>query len=513
MKTKKRLIYFIALLVLITAGVLNFMNQNKNEKILKVAFPSKLKSTDYEPTRISFDYEYIFLENIFSPLVEIAKDGSLTSGVAEKTEWIDDELKLTIRKNLKTSSGKAITTEDVLFSLKRLLILSGNTHGNFKDIVCPTTDIKLVLEECSGLRADREAVYINAKGKKTFLLPMLGAIDFAIIPKASVDEKSLKIINTKETSGPYYVESDDGNGNITLKANPYHFFFSQDIAEKIILVPTNSQDKTHSLKLFQQGLIDHITTIDTARSEELIRFAKGNSDADLHVTAKIRNLILVFTEIGQKKFSSSERIAVGEKARIAFSEIYKGVEGFEQHFEFFPNLSFGGLTDQQRENLEKTRTQKNLLSDKSIQIGLIKRGPLEEWSRPIKKHLPQAECYIETNMPDFKKDMTTDQMPDAIIVSTDTGFTEDISLLSYSLNAGLLGLSKLERAKWLADYMSVDNKEIRIKKVKDLHYNALSKGDTIPLIASPYTAIVRKPWKIELSELFANNQLWRIKHN
>ena len=214
------------------------MNLIKSERTLRVAFPVKLKAAAYEPTNISLDHEYIFLENVFSPLVEISKDGSIEPGVAEKMEWIGDELKLTIRKNLKTASGKSITPDDVVFSLKRLLVLSGNTHGNFKDIVCSGVNLKSVDDACPGIRQDSESVYLNAKGRKSFLLPMLGAIDFAVIPKTSVDPKTLKIINFAETSGPYWLAQEDESDGAILKLNPHHYFAAKDIAEKIILVPT-----------------------------------------------------------------------------------------------------------------------------------------------------------------------------------------------------------------------------------------------------------------------------------
>jgi len=507
MKKIKAGIIFLGLIMLI--GGVAFMNNTKNSRTLRVAFPVRLKVADYEPTKISLDYEYIFLENVFSPLVEISKDGSIEPGVAEKIDWINDDLRLTIREGLKTISGKPITASDVVFSLKRLLVLSGNTHGNFKDIICPNTTLKNVEDSCSGIRQEGNTVILSAQGKKTFLLPMLGAIDFAIIPKASVDPQTLKIINYAETSGPYSVESDGGNGNIQLKLNPYHYFASQNIAERILLVPTNSQVKGDSLKALKDNRVDHITTIDASRADELIQFATENPEYENHVTMKIRNLVLVFTEKGQKDLSAGERHYIGAKLKEAFFKIYSGVQGFEQRNEFFPSLGEGGLTPAQQVSLEKIKIKDLAQPKQHFKLGLIKRGELNDWSDMINQFLPEAECYLETNAPDLKNIL--EEIPHAFIASTDTGFMEDISLISYSLNAGLLGLSKQERSKWLVDYMATDDKALRIKKLKDLHFRALSEPTTVPLIASPYAALVRKPWKIELSELFANNQLWRIK--
>ncbi|MBL7670304.1 MAG: hypothetical protein JNM39_07440 [Bdellovibrionaceae bacterium] len=497
-------------LVLAVGGVLSMKNTTK-DRTLRVAFPVKLKATAYEPNNINLDYEYIFLENVFSPLVEISKDGSIESGVAEKVDWVGDDLMLTIRKNLKTISGSPITVDDVVFSLKRLLVLSGNTHGNFKDIVCPGVELKSVEDPCPGIRQDEEHVFLNAKGRKSFLLPMLGAIDFAIIPKSSVDPKTLKIINYTETSGPYSLSEDDGNGNITLQLNPNHYFASSDVPEKIVLVPTDTTVKGSSLVALKEGRVDHLTTVDASKADEIIRFASKNSDFESHVTMKIRSLFIVFTERGQKEFSPGERRFIGEKMKTAFSKVYADVPGFEQRAEFFPSLGEGGLTTEQQEHLEKVRLQDLSSPKKHFKLGIIKRGAIEEWVKPINAELPVADCYHETNVPDFKKYEKEEDVPHAWVASTDTGFMEDISLISYSLNAGLLGLSKPARSQWLADYMATDDKALRIHKLKELHYKALSEPAIVPLMASPYAALVRKPWKVELSELYANNQLWRIK--
>ncbi|MBN8542472.1 MAG: hypothetical protein J0L82_18930 [Deltaproteobacteria bacterium] len=496
-------------LVLAAAGGLSMKSINK-ERTLRVAFPVKLKATAYEPTNINLDHEYIFLENVFSPLVEISKDGSIEAGVAEKMDWLGDELKLTIRKSLKTASGMPITPDDVVFSLKRLLVLSGNTHGNFKDIVCPGVTLKTVEDDCPGIHKDSDSVYLNAKGRKSFLLPMLGAIDFAVIPRSSVDPKTLKIINFSETSGPYWLEKEEESGEAILKLNPHHYFASKDVAEKIVFVPTDTTKPDSSLKDLEENRVDHLTTIDASKADKIIRFAQKHPDFESHVTMKIRSLFIVFTERGRKELSADERRYIGDKMKGVFSSLYADIPGFEQRAEFFPSLGEGGLTQTQREKLESLRELKKSEPQKHFKIGIIKRTGYDEWATPIAAALPTADCYKETNVPDFKKYEKPDDVPHAWIASTDTGFMEDISLISYSLNAGLLGLSKQERSKWLANYMATDDKGSRISKLKELHYQALAEPAIVPLIASPYAALVRKPWKIELSDLYANNQLWRI---
>lgn len=509
MKLKTFVLTASALVTLAVGGVIKM--KNRVDRTLRVAFPVALPATAYEPTSIGLGYQYIFLENIYSTLIEIAADGSIGSGVAEKADWIDEELRLKIREGLRTQSGNTITADDVVFSLKRLLVLSGNTHGNFKDIVCPGIDLNSVEDPCAGIRREGSFVFLNARGKKSFLLPMLGAIDFAIIPKASVDAKSLKIVNMAETSGPYYVANDDGHGHIELRLNPYHYHAAPNVPEKIVLVPTNSKIQGDSIQKLLDHQVDHLTTIDAAKADELIGFAEKNPEFERHVTMKIRSMVVVFTERGQKELSPAERRYIGQKLGLAFDEIYKGIHGIEPRHEFFPTMSEGGLTPEQEKELKIVRAKGLQAPQKSFRIGLIKRGPLEVWAGPINKQIPQAECYIETGAPDLKRDLKPEDTPHAFIASTDTGFMEDISLISYSLNAGLLGLKKSERTKWLQDYMSTDDKPKRIKKLKALHFNALASPTIVPLMGTPYAALVRKPWHMELSELFANNQLWRIR--
>ena len=512
----KTIIIFIVatLLAVLIIGERVIMNSNNEFSTLKVAFPSSQKIEKYEPTQISLDYEYILLENIYSPLVEINRDGFIESGVAEKYEWVGDELKLTIRKSLSTLSGKRITPDDVLFSLKRLLILSGNTHGNFKDIVCPSFQLKSLNEPCEGIRADEDAVYLKAKGGKSFLLQMISSIDFAIIPKHSVDLDTLKIKDYSETSGVYAFDKQDADGKIYLKINKHHYYYSDKIAQEIVFVPTDINVKGDGLRMLKMGIVDHVTTIDQSRADETVEFANQNKDKfNSHFTQKIRTSYALFSERGLKEFSPEERRYIGEKIKISLSEAYKNNKGLEPRSEFFPPLSEGGLTEPQKKELEIIKNKQAKSINKTVRIGMLKKGDLHEWSTPILAALPTADCYREDNAPAFKKYKSVEDEPHVFIASTDTGFLEDISLTSYALNAGQMGLSKQDRVKWLADYMSNDDKNYRVDKLKKLHFNSLAEPVLVPLMSSPYTALVRKPWKIELSELYANNQLWRIKHD
>lgn len=236
--------------------------------------------------------EYIFLENTFSPLVELSpEDASIRSGLADKWEWKNDELHFFIREGIKTIDGKSITAEDATFSLKRLLVRTQNTHGNLKDLVCGGFEVKSIEDPCPGICFKNNELILKIAGKSAFIFPMLSGIDFAIIPKSSVDPKTLDIVDYRNTSGPYYVSQDSETENIELTANLSHYHYSKNMAQKIQLVPVDPKDKSGSLKLYKEDKIDFITTIDSARSEEVYELGQATANAEFHATTNIRTFL------------------------------------------------------------------------------------------------------------------------------------------------------------------------------------------------------------------------------
>lgn len=245
--------------------------------------------------------------------------------------------------------------------------------------------------------------------------------------------------------------------------------------------------------------------------EELIRFANSDADVQMHATMKIRNFVLVFTEQGKQKLSLKQRRSLGAKVRDAFKEIYENRPGFHASEEFFPALGEGGLSKDQQAEMDKIMAAIESTDLPAVRISLLKSGDMEFWSVPINRRVPNAKISLGKVIPDLHDYAAGEEVPDAFIAATDTGFMEDIGLISYSLNAGYLGLPKSERAGWVKRYMDSTSKEERIESLRTLHFNALREAAIVPLVISPFVALARKPWRMELSELYANNQLWLVK--
>jgi len=512
-----RKVILLIFLTTVVTGMLYYQKyqwSNYMSDELKVAFPYAKPARFYEPTQIHLSPEYSFLENIFSTLVELSpEDASVQKGIAESWEWVNDELVFTIRKDIKTAAGVHLTAEDAEFSLKRVLVKTQNTHGNLKDLVCSAAIIKSIDDTCEGIRSVGNKLFLKISGKSAFILPMLSGIDFAIIPKLSVDIKTLDIIDYRNTSGPYYVEKDSEDGKIELIANQNHYHYSKEMPQKIILVPTDPNNKSEAIGLFKKGLVDLLTTVDAARTEEMFYLNKEISNSNLHVTANIRSYQLVFTERGIQELNLEQRIALGRQIKSTVNKVFLELPGYELSNQFYPPYGSGAIDPGRAESYAtRTGTLKNLTA-KKILISIIRLGNIDIYKNAIEKDLPIAQVTEGKKSPTFEKYNNIDDMPHAIIAGPDSGFNEDISLISYSLAAGEFGLSTKERELWLSEYVMIPNKESRLKKLKELHEKALASAILIPMFSGPYTALVRAPWTFHFSKIMANDPIWRIKKN
>lgn len=514
MKRKLALIIGGGVLLIAAGGIfMTIKNKTVDAQILRVAFPYSKPSSAYEPAKIHLAPEYIFLENIYSPLVELSpKTGAVEPGVAKSFAWKGTVLHLVIRENLKTISGQAITANDAEFSLKRLLTMPGNTHGDFRELICGNKELKSIEDECDGIRVEGNTFILKTTtAGKNFLLPMLAAIDFAVIPKSSVDPKNLKIVDFKNTSGPYFVSKDDVNGEIELTANSGHYHYSPNMPQIIHLVPSDSKNPHASLDDFKNDRVDFITTVDIARADDVVALSRLASNSTLHTSMNIRSFVLAFTERGRAELSAAERFAIGKKIRDSLVRQFKGVNGYEDSKQFFPPFSEGALENAELEAIDAKFDAAKDFQAKPLRIALLRLGDATKFIEALKGVMPNFEISETLNSPAFTQYKSPEDSPHMYIAGPDTGFLEDIGLISYSLNAGYFGLTKNAKTAWLRDYMDTLDKRARLKLLKDLHESALSEPVIVPLLVAPYAALAKKPWKIGLSQLYANNPLWLIQ--
>ena len=484
---------------------------------IRVAFKYDKAANYYDPVNISFAPEYDFLENIYSTLVEYSPEGELVGSVAESFEWAGSEARFKIRQDLLTIDGKHIDAYDVEQSFKRLFILGGNTHGDLKDVVCPNIELKSFSDKCPGMEvrdAGRTFVF-KLKEKKVFLFPMLASIDFAIIPRGSIDKVTFKIKDYRNTSGPYFVSKDSATGQIELSANSRHFHYSKNIPQKVIFVPSGKTEPLQSLDLFSENKVDFITTIDSIPPDIMIDYAeKHKKDATLHSTYALDTFLLIFTSKGLRTFSERERFVIGKKFREIFLEHYLKKPGYEAAEQIFPAFGGGGLSADQLSGIGSKMASASTFD--------IKRRKIKVWNINFTNNFESTEVEYKSLFPGIKflnvrkipgrVDYSTEKLsePDFYLMRTDMGFQEDINLLSYYLGIDFFALEKDTSKQWLHKYISTQDKKERLQMVRDLHFDTLSRAAVIPLAKTPYTALARKPWGFNMSKFHANDPIWRI---
>jgi len=489
------------------------------ETTIKVAYPSYEGAAAYDPVKIHFADSYTFLADTFSPLIEYSVTGELLSAAAERFEWIDTEAHFTMRKGLKTIDGHPIDAYDAELSFKRTFILGGNTHGNLKDMLCPGVKLASLKDSCPGLvvRDNGRTLVMKFKERKVFLFPMLAAIDFAIIPRGSINPETLAITDYRNTSGPYYVLNDfHAERKIVLAANPQHFHYSQDIPQSAELVPTTGMDKMGSLTLFTEGKVDHIMTIDRLPVDTAIKYAKEHNNVELFRTYPVQVSFVIFTSKGLARLTKNERFRIGEDLKRLFLRKHTAGNGYEEAEQIFPLLGEGALGDAEYADIKKERVTAagGGQVDKPFLAWNINMTPdFAGEEESLKQLFPGGQFVKMGKIPgfvDYRKEKLEE--PDCYLMWTDMGFQEDIGLLSYYNGVEFFYWNGQDKAKWLRQYMSITEKKDRLKQLRELHYQTLLNAAVIPIAKSPYTALVRKPWKIGFSKLYGSNRLWRIHH-
>lgn len=182
---------------------------------------------------------------IFSPLINIQEDGTITGNLAES--WVINEqgtvVTITLNEGIKWHDGNPLTTDDVLFTLDQIKKIDNSPY-------------KIAVENIASVeKIDHTTFKIIYKQAFSGILQTLF---FPVIPKHIYNVEgndSLNIIPVG--SGPYVYESMTPLKNIILKSNSDYFKGKPNIQTvKINIIP----DESSSLYAFKQGLIDVIYT-------------------------------------------------------------------------------------------------------------------------------------------------------------------------------------------------------------------------------------------------------------
>lgn len=500
----------ITTIVLTVAIVAINRNKNNHMRKLRIAWYSSNKLETHDTANIQFAASANVLRNIYSPLMIYNSSSEIEFVLIQDFSWISEtEIKFQFKENLKSSNGDLITAEDAYLTLKRLIIKQTNTHGNLQNFLCPSDDLKSVSDVCSGLRYEGNALFLKADNKDMakFLLPLVTNMDFGVIPKNAIDwaTEDLIIKDYSNTSGPYFVESTNEHNEHSLAANRNSPLYHEEMPQLVVLIPVMD---TSSPEKIRNNEIDMISTVDKADIDIINNF-ELDKNFTIHKTSELKVTALYFTSAGLSKTKASERLLIGKIIKSGIIKEWPEKTVLKVADQFFPTFGEASLSKSQFHSLaKKVESAENIKTSQKLKIS-VEAHKLEMFKMLFAKH-ENLEFIKFSGMPNSKK---PEEMEDAFILPGDTGFYENISLISYYMSTGTFGYNKADANKWIQDYIKIDDKVTRLDKLRELHFDVLSKGLIIPISITPYIAVAKKEWKIEFYKHFAGTPIWMMRKN
>jgi hypothetical protein len=505
------IVVFVSFYIKSEKFITNDYYQTKNRSIIfRSSFNSSIAF--FDPNSILYPEEALLSYHLYSALVMFDQNGQITTELASDFHWDNDSLVFTFDSNLRTSGGSLITAEDAAISIKRLMTLRRKaTHGDLTRILCPDYDIKTPFDvNCPGVRVQANKLVLTPYNKKyiPFLLPLLASPEVRIIPKLSIDEHSFKIKNWKDTTGAYFLLQDSPKGEIILKANTNYKFYNKNMPEII-----NFSNLEYGIDNISEDNTDVMTSNQTLLINEVDSLLKSDKYNAFH-THKINLAYIMFSKNAIRDFSISQRLTlgkiIGDQLKTMFGSPFYGQE---DTVSFFQDFSEGNLSLPQIENLNQLRINTNDQTWKrKPRIG-VRPKSLPFWEKSFQEFkdkdgasffefIPITEEYHL--IPESKK-------PDTYINFTDTGFYEDFSLISYQLKYGGFQLSEQEADQWIHDYINIEDKSQRSKKLQNLHYHILVNAYIYPIFKRPYTTIYKKSFTQQFSKFNLSTRLWHLR--
>lgn len=496
----------------IFVGLFLWNKANKGEAMsdIRISWYAGNKIETHDPADIQFAAPAVLLMNLYTSLLVFNNKSEMDFGLIQAFNWISDsEIEFKFNENLRSSKNDLITAKDAYLSFKRLMVKQTNTHGDLQNFLCPDVKLNNIKDECPGLRYEGNSLFLKTPDPKLakFLLPLIANCDFGIIPANAIDWTSsdLKIIDYANTSGPYFVEATNEKGEHVLRANKNSPLYHSEMPQGFRIVPVLDASSPTKLK---SGEINMISTIDRTQPDDFLAFEQ-NSEYNVHKTSDLKVTAMEFTTVGQKKLTEKERLALGSLVKRITINSWPLQTAFKKADQFFPPFGEASLSDIQLQEIQLLYENSGSLPLKNIRISV--EGYKLEFYKNLFVDYKNIEFIKFNGMPNSKNE---EDMEDASIVPGDTGFYENISLISYYMTTGSFGYDDKKSAnKWIQNYIKIDDKSERLAKLKQLHFEVLAKGVIIPISLTPYYAVVRKDWKIDFHRHFAGTPLWMMRKN
>lgn len=453
-----------------------------------------------DPAKIVDIYQSNLIENLYSRIVEFDTNGDLICVLCKKF-WIDKNyIYFQFHDNLKTLDGNTITAQDAEFSLKRLIKLKSNTHGNIGTFI-DVNDANSISSKENIL-----ALKLIKSHYSQFVIPLLASMDFSIIPEKSVkNDKDGEYLDLKNTSGPYYLNEAKQDRSLELLANQNSPLYSHEMFKRLTIVPVVYGEGIDAFLESKIDMLDITYYPGYPQYEKL--FSQKIKKFSSHKTILMNIFLLNISPNATKKFSSTQIFHAAKIISDTYLSFKKYGYGMERTIEFFQANGTGLLSKEQKDDLEKKRNSEEKIEFKEkVTLGVEK----DSYER-IKEALKDKQEIEVRSYSEFPGLLPLSERPDIFMQVTDSSFNEDISLLGYNFSQEYFGLTKNDGEKWLSGFIEISNKEDRIKKLQEFQFEFLNKPYIYPIGVSPYWAISNDDLVLNYAENFPGSSWWKIR--
>lgn len=228
-----------------------------------------------DPHRLMTVYENNIVLDLFEGLTVPDASGIPAPGVAQTWSVSDDGLTwtFTLRKNLKWSDGKPLTTSDVVYSFQRLMdpATASQYPGLFYGISngAAVNRGEEAPDSLGVVALDDETVVITLNSPVPYLLELLSNGFAAIVPAHSIQQHGNRWVAPENmvSNGAFVLDDFRPQDRVVLVANEEFHDADSVTLDRVTYLPT--EDQSAALARFRSGGLDTNLEFPTARTSWL----------------------------------------------------------------------------------------------------------------------------------------------------------------------------------------------------------------------------------------------------
>ncbi|MGK5089420.1 ABC transporter substrate-binding protein [Bdellovibrionota bacterium FG-2] len=177
----------------------------------------------YDPSALSNTDKVFVVNSLLGKLLSIGPSNEVYSAIINR--WSVDQDKkvfdLFLNPNARFSDGTSIRVEDIVATLKRLILLEG-VHISLRGKILGADQLNKITETIPGIETlSANQIRIRLASPEPDFLYWLGFLELGVLRESDAALPAGKI-TFKVTSGAYFLEKQTAT-ELTLKANPYFY--------------------------------------------------------------------------------------------------------------------------------------------------------------------------------------------------------------------------------------------------------------------------------------------------